>query len=90
MTTHKEALDKAGYAFDWNKHGDWPEDFTAAIRAYLDARGLVMVPKEPTHDMADAYWEQTGESELMRERVKMRAMNMYYVMLSAAPDPFKE
>lgn len=84
--SHGTAIDYALAAWDTSptaRHG-----MEAAIRAYLDARGLVMVPKEPTDGMADAYWEQTGESEFMRERVKMRAGNMYHVMLAAAPDPF--
>lgn len=52
--------------------------FTAMLRAYLDARGLVMVPKEPTDEMIGAgIIAYDGKCEAS-----------YAAMLAAAPDPF--
>lgn len=44
-----------------------------------------LVPTQPTEEMLDAYWGQTGESEAMRSRVHARAKILYHVMLAAAP-----
>lgn len=98
MVTHKEAVIEAikaceiasGMCSATTRSEEDAFLFAAMLRAYLDARGLVMVPKEPTNAMADTYWLQTGESQLMRDRVKLRAVGMYRIMLAAAPDPFKE
>lgn len=81
MTTHNEALESAVVTwFEGNDAfvEDWHiEQMEAAIRAYLGASGLVMVPKEATQDMIDAAWDApVGE--------------IYTEMLAAAPDPFKE
>ena len=68
--------------------------FGPAIRAALEAALSAqvqdvawwqLVPKQPTEEMLDAYWGQTGESEAMRSRVHARAKIHYHVMLAAAP-----
>ncbi|WCK26592.1 hypothetical protein [Agrobacterium pusense] len=50
-----------------------------------DVAGWQLVPAQPTEEMLDAYWGQTGESEAMRSRVHGRAKILYHVMLAAAP-----
>lgn len=65
-------------------------DYEARIRSALSAQvqdvaGWQLVPKQPTEEMLDAYWGQTGESEAMRSRVHARAKIHYHVMLAAAP-----
>ncbi|XAI95158.1 hypothetical protein [Microcystis phage Mwe-JY13] len=86
MTTHKEALKQAALAYDkehWNM--DEPKEISetggameAAIQAYLDERGLVMVPYDPTTAMMSAVHYTKGEF-----------VDVYHAMLAAAPDPFK-
>lgn len=49
--------------------------------------GMVMVPREPTEAMLDAYWTQTGESKEMRARVHAYMRRYWTAMLSAAPTP---
>ncbi|WCA57816.1 hypothetical protein G6M16_008930 [Agrobacterium tumefaciens] len=66
------------------------KDYEARIRLALSAQvqdvaGWQLVPKEPTDEMLDAYWAQTGESELMRSRVHSRAKIHYEAMLATAP-----
>ena len=63
-------------------------DMAAAIRAYIAARGLVMVPREPTEQM----WE-AGEDcgiRMYTGTVTYVPTSVYRAMLFAAPDPFKE
>lgn len=87
MATHKEALERAVIKwFDGNKSfvEEWhSEQLEAAIRAYLDARGLVMVPREPTPEMVvAARLDHEGEAYL--------PYSLYASMLAAAPNPFKD
>jgi hypothetical protein len=84
MMGHKEAAKKA--IETWVVANDMFEDYEcnameAAILAYLDARGLVMVPKEPTDEMV-----QAGD----RASVWAVSVGIYQCMLAAAPDPFKD
>ena len=68
--------------------GEWVRytDHVAALSAQVqDVAGWQLVPKQPTEEMLDAYWGQTGESEAMRSRVHARAKIHYHVMLAAAP-----
>jgi len=79
--THKEALDHASKIY----FATMPElgsdaDIEAAIRAYLDARGLVMVPKEPTSKMTRVAGDNLFAG---MDRLLVRA-------IAAAPDPFAE
>lgn len=81
------------------RRGDGPDQYagvTEALRLVKEARsslsaqvqdvaGWQLVPTQPTEDMLDAYWGQTGESEAMRSRVHSRAKILYHVMLAAAP-----
>ena len=80
MTTHKEALKKADHVLATMRHNGSLKDLEDAIRAYLEARGLVMVPKEPTADMHSVLWREGCEFPF----------EIYRAMLAAAPDPFKE
>ncbi len=62
------------------------DDIRSALSAQVqDVAGWQLVPAQPTEDMLDAYWGQTGESEAMRSRVHSRAKILYHVMLAAAP-----
>jgi|GEM_PF-6651086 len=79
--SHETAIDYALAAWDTSptaRHG-----MEAAIRAYLDARGLLMVPREMTADMRFAV---SGEIPLHRGRIDAA----HRAMLAAAPDPFGE
>lgn len=80
--THKEAIDRV--------MGDspWDHDYDAAkkqIRAYIESRGLVLVPKEPTGKMRAA--QALAEASYATDS---DAGRIYRAMLAAAPDPFKE
>lgn len=46
--------------------------------------GMVLVPREPTEAMLDAYWHQTGESREMRERTHAYMRRYWEAMLTAA------
>lgn len=59
---------------------------TAAILAEIKAQGYVIVPREPTEAMLDAYWSQTGESRAMRQRTHAYMQRYYAAMLSALED----
>jgi hypothetical protein len=52
-----------------------------AARASLE---YVLVPREPTEAMLDAYWHQAGESKEMRLRTHSSARRYYTAMLTAA------
>lgn len=82
MTTHKEALKQAYAVFCSMSMTDDLSDMADAIRAYMDARGLVMVPREPTPEMVDL-----GAREV--DWYVHNAGAAYAAMLAAAPDPFK-
>lgn len=80
---HTEAIKTAEFVFwDMEMDGGY-SDMEAAIRAYLDARGLVMVPMEPTPEMVvSAQLDHEGEYYL--------PYSLYASMISAAPDPFND
>lgn len=82
--THKEALRFATEAWlePVSEHQSLNSKMEAAISAYLDARGLVLVPKEPTLDMQGAALRYVGRQKQTRD--------VYRAMLAAAPDPFAE
>jgi hypothetical protein len=83
MVTHKEGLMAASEAsYGVTSYGG--ADVEAAIRAYIDARGLVMVPREPTAEMVTA----GGNSQSVNARGNRRTT--YRAMLDHAPDPFKD
>lgn len=71
---HKEALRIACEAYDNTATHFYGTE--AAIRAYIEARGLALVPKEATQDMLWARdWRLSTEGN-------------WKLMLAAAPDPF--
>ncbi len=76
--THKEAL----YAV-WCEHDQRTvEKLDASIRAYIEARGLVLVPKKMTwtqNNSLNGYCSSAAE-----------ATAVYDMALAAAPDPFKD
>lgn len=85
--THKEALARANSAYLWPP--SIAGNMQSAIHAYIEARGLVLVPREATDAMlisgassrtADERFE-TGDDTLAPE---------WQAMLAAAPDPFEE
>lgn len=77
--THKEAVEKASRYAAMIPIPD-AEDLTEFLRAYIEARGLVMVQREPEFDMV---WAGLGP-----ERKHVR--DTWRAMLAAAPDPFEE
>ena len=74
--SHKEALRAAIRNFG-NSNLPLEESVEGILRDYLDARGLVMVPKKPTGDM-----------RYILERECEYPFATYEEMLAAAPDPF--
>jgi hypothetical protein len=59
--THREALSRAHDAYCRGGR-NWSQDFEDAIRAYVEARGLVMVPREATTAMIAAACDVWGGS----------------------------
>lgn len=84
--THKEALAKAIEAFYTEVDNLDGSDMEAAIRAYIEARGMVLVPKEPDEAMIGFGWD--GYNGFSKPSNKM--CNAYRRMITAAPDPFKD
>lgn len=88
--THKEAIDFV--------MGDapWDHDYDAAkiqIRAYIEARGLVLVPSDGCDEMREAASKRQGESDYAALRWESPDDEVFSVVLaaiSAAPDPFEE
>lgn len=77
--SHKEALEKAQDAHIRAKYRERDgHPLEAAIRAYLDALGWVMVPRKLTAEMLQARDGRKGAQENWK------------AMLTAAPDPFQE
>ena len=48
------------------------------------ARAAIAAMREPTAEMLDAYWEQTGESEAMRSRTHAYMRRYQSAMIDAA------
>lgn len=83
--THDEALAKANYAYCQTPSDRRNADMEAAIRAYLDARGLVMVQREPSErpvSALNAYVCRVSHDECGRR--------MWRDAIAAHPDPFKD
>lgn len=96
--THKEALKEAvkkwlceddvdGFVTEAIDSGSvsWVLDAESAICAYIEARGLVLVPKVPTEKMFEAV-DCGGEKKDWCSG-RMHASS-YVRMIAAAPDPF--
>lgn len=81
--THKEALDRARRDL-WTEASDMctDDDLTNAIRAYIEARGLVLVPKKMTWAQKHVFIGHCSSAE--------EAQAIYSEVLAAAPDPFEE
>lgn len=80
--THKEALEVAVDAYWQSEAAFCIDDMEAAIRAYIEARGLVMVPKKMTwtqNNALNGYCLSAAEANAV-----------YDMALAAAPDPFKD
>ena len=55
------------------------------VLSYEDAaRAAIQAMREPTDEMLDAFWNQTGESREMRSRVHSRARRYHEAMIDAA------
>lgn len=78
--THKEALrEAAGRYWESPIRERKLEDMEAAIRAYIEARGLVLVPSEATPEMRKAGESWSGLPG-----------QTWDDMLASALDPFEE
>jgi hypothetical protein len=62
-------------------------DLEDAIRAYLEASGMVMVPKTATTEMMQAGKRQRNAKALFDEN---DAFHVWSAMLDAAPSPFSQ
>ncbi len=85
MVTHDAAIALALNVLGDQSVKEDEKAMEAAIRAYLDARGLVVVPKEPTPKMQEAF--EADYIEWFEENIK-DPDHLYKVMIAAAPDPF--
>lgn len=87
--SHKEALKACGDLMPAECPRD--EDLDMFLRAYLDARGLVMVPKGGCDEMREAASKAQGESDMAALRWEAPDDEVFSIVLaaiSAAPDPF--
>lgn len=96
---HKEAL---WYAFGCYAHTESPDiqrGVEVAILAYIEARGLALVPREPTKEMWQAGttaiedkrdWSRDTNGEYECTSPSDQAIPCFEAMLAAAPDPFAE
>ena len=85
--TNKEALSAAMDAFE-DAIQDGKSEFEAIeeeIRTYIEARGMVLVPKEPCNEMLEVYRSNVKPRPFYRT-----AARVVRSMLAAAPDPFKD
>lgn len=82
--SHKEALQRAHDAYCRHETAGWDDDFIRAIRAYNEALGLVLLPKEPTPAMRAEYHRGSIAP------IGSLSLYGYRSMLAAAPDPFKD
>lgn len=84
--THQKGLDHAQEQIFRVTHGDYSIDSDAAetiVDAYLRASSMVLVPREPTEDMI-------CEAAYYRPEIRTTDfVQVYSIMLSAAPDPFR-
>lgn len=87
--THEAGL-KAAHSAYWDYSNDLEGDMDMgkAIKAYLDASGMVLVPREPTETMVHAFDESLPQY-VVNYILNEDEINGYKAMLSAAPDPFK-
>lgn len=80
--THKEAIDRV------MGKGPWPNDYDGTakrLKDYIEARGLVLVPKEPCNEMLEVYRSNVKPRPFYRT-----AARVVRSMLAAAPDPFED
>ena len=92
MVTHKDALELAT-AKAWKEEiAGTRKASEVIISAYLDARGLVMVPKEPDVGMIGAWYRYKNGHRFADEEPARDTSDVgaYRSMLAAAPDPFAE
>jgi hypothetical protein len=85
--THEAGIEAAVQRFygdpSYPLKGHILRDMADAIQAYLTASGMVLVPREATEDMI---------CEAAYDRPEIRTADfaqVYSIMLSVAPDPFK-
>lgn len=74
--THKQALRVAVCAISVSS--DRLSATEIVLRSYIDARGLVMVPREPT------------AGQMAAGVIQDATIDKYSAMLAAAPDPFAD
>lgn len=102
MTDHEKGLEAAhlvilksiGFRFGTDTAKE-------AIRAYLDASGMVLVPRDPTEEMEDAgadAYHSTKEELILSRRASRKSDTVfpsdwlaatYRSMVSAVPNPFE-
>lgn len=78
-TMARASADAAGFAWANCAQSQWRRDAEAALTA-LEAKGMVVVPGEPTAGMIDAGTIAEGDGNLATE-----ARNIYTAMLAASP-----
>lgn len=83
--THKQALRRAYDAY-CSGGLNWRQDFECALRAYIEARGLVLVPNGEWVTRESAI---DAISHVEKFNGTGRATQAI-AMLAAAPDPFTE
>jgi hypothetical protein len=95
MNSHEKGIEAAFNVLD--AYGVQPDDETiaAAISAYLEASGMVMVPREPTQDMELAGGLKCEglmfEGDPDYTGVIFKDMGtVYKTMIAAFPSPFSQ
>jgi len=88
MITHEQAMEKAGEAY-MTGYPLWEPSFEAAMRAYIEDRDLVLVPRKPTADQKEAACKVGPDTQCGGFDYD-DADNVYCAMISAAPDQFED
>lgn len=92
MEAHEKGIEEAVRVF----YGDssYPlktealKDMQEAIQAYLSASGMVLVPSKVSREMDSAGYDACTWNIL--DPSKKDHQEVYYAMISAAPNPFKD
>jgi len=93
MNAHEKGIEAALRIVedDWNvgSKRQMAASMGACISAYLEASGMVMVPREPTHEMMQAAFEAMFVGEWDGTQAPMIGAG-FDAAIAAAPSPFSQ
>lgn len=87
MSAHEKGIEAAGR--DWLQQTGMlliNDEFESAVRAYLEASGQVLVPKEPTEGML----HQAYECDVKYVDETSSPSEYWAAMIAAYPQPFSQ